>query len=372
MNGRVIRLRGISERDVGAWRDLAGRALEANALCEPECLIPASLHQANGAEISLLVAEDHGKFHACVPIRRLSRYWRIPFPTVSSTVRRMQYLGTPLVDLVRGEEAVRTLLATLVAGRSSSGPEFYALEWVQEGEVARHFRSAADELGLPLYVRESFERPFLVRDADSSEKNPKRERRALTRQRRLKRDLEAEIEFVDHRGDPDAVDRYIDLEASGYKSRIGLAEAAVGETDYFRAMCAEFAKQGRLHLPTLEADGQPLAMQVWLRSGPGMFLIKTSFDERWAHHSPGRILHHLGIGYFHTRTDADWLDTCTYENNEQMLRYYPDRRRISTFVIGLGGLLDGSVLRSVAVLHHARKLLRSRVPGMTTGKAVAA
>ena len=136
MRHRLIMVRHISADDEHSWRDLGTRAIEPNPFCEPDCVIPAAIHQAYGAEIGLVVAEDQGRFMACVPFRYTTR-WKIPYPVVTSQVRRMPYLGTPLVDESAGVEAVATLLAGLTEQRRVHRGRILHLEAIAaDGPVA--------------------------------------------------------------------------------------------------------------------------------------------------------------------------------------------------------------------------------------------
>src|SRR5262249_18949753 len=124
-----------------------------------------------------------------------------------------------------------------------------------------------------------------------------------------------------------------------------------GEPEYFREMCERFAAQGRLHLMSLVANGRTIAMDVWLRGGEGIFQIKASYDEDYARYSPGQQLHFRAQSLFHENTDAAWIDTCTFPNNELLMRLYPDRRRITSFFIVLGrNWRDRATMRSFIAL----------------------
>src|SRR5208282_1528650 len=97
-----------------------------------------------------------------------------------------------------------------------------------------------------------------------------------------------EVLVVDRGNDPSAIDDYIKLEASGYKSRTGVAMTTVpGEPEYFTDMCKRFLAAGRLHVLTLEVGGRTVAMEIWVRGGEGLFLIKISYDEEYARFGPG-------------------------------------------------------------------------------------
>jgi CelD/BcsL family acetyltransferase involved in cellulose biosynthesis len=368
VKGRVISVRSITAADEAAWRALAERAIEPNPLYEPDCLIPAAQHQTFGAEIGLAVAEEDGRWYACVPTRNVKRWHKLPYPMVTSQVRRMIYQGTPLVDRDRSVEAVRALLSALVA---APGSRVFALQEITEGDVAAVVLQAATELRLPCYDFESFERGFLVRQPDHTRgatlKSETR-RNLQKKRRRLTRELGTEPEFVDRSADPAAIDDYIALEAAGYKLGIGVAMTTVpGETDFFRDMCARFAAAGRLHVLALQAGAAPLAMDIWIRGREGEFMIKTSYDQRYSAFSPGLMLHIDAMMFFHEHSDADWLETCTYNGNELFLRIYPDRRRITTLFIVLDptwkNRVDQLVLRSFMSLRPLHTKLYERRHG---------
>jgi hypothetical protein len=149
VKGRVINVRSISRADEDAWRALAARAVEPNPLYEPDCLIPAARHQTFGAEIAIVVAEEDNRFHALVPIRHVKRWHKLPYPIVTTQVRRMIYQGTPLVDADRGIEACSAVLDALVGERRAGRSRVFALQEITGGgAVDAFFRAAAAERGL--------------------------------------------------------------------------------------------------------------------------------------------------------------------------------------------------------------------------------
>jgi hypothetical protein len=355
MRPRIINVRNLSAEDEKSWRDLSERALEPNPFYEPDCLIPAALHQTFGDEINLVVAEDRGRFYACLPIRRVTRWRGLPYKIVTSQVRRMTYLGTPLVDEEYGLEAVTAVLSALVDDRRKGGSKVLVLQDLTEGSVSSLFRAAASDLKLPLVVFESFERGTLGRHDPPGylqAHSPKTLRNLNRKQRNLGKELGGTAEIVDRGDDPAAIDEYITLEASGYKADNGVAMAKVpGEPEYFRDMCGRFASEGRFHLLSLGGPERTAAMIAWFRSGDSLFQFKWSYDEAFSKYSPGLILHTEAMRYFEERTDARLLDTCTWGENEMVNRLYPDRRTIASYFIVLGpSIRDRLVMKSVVTL----------------------
>ncbi len=340
--------------------------MEPNPFFEPDCLIPAATHQSFGAKIELVVAEQQGRFFACLPVRHVRR-WKFPYPILTTQVRRMGYLGTPLVDPEGGVEAMSALLTALVGMRRAATARLLVIDGMTgTGPVSDLLREAVSVLGLPSRVFESYDRGLLVRRVEPTydDVHSSKTRYNMRRQRRLlEEELGCNVTVVDRGDDPTAIRDYIELEASGYKVRTGVAMTTVqGEPEYFSDMCERFAKAGRLHVMSLEAGGRNVAMEIWLRADEGMFLIKISYDERYSRFGPGVVLQMEAMQYFHSHTDARWIDTCTSPDNELLLRLYPDRRRIESRFIVLGrSPVDRAVIRTFTAarpLHHRLYQLR--------------
>jgi CelD/BcsL family acetyltransferase involved in cellulose biosynthesis len=377
VKGRIISVRQLSPADESAWRDLAARALEPNPLCEPDCVIPAATHQTFGQEIALVVAEEDGRFQACLPIRPVHRWYTIRYPIAANKIRRATYVGTPLVDPSRPTEAVATLLTTLADHRRDLGYRLFGLDSLREGgPVAAAVRAAAAQLGLPIYVHEDFERPFLVRRPEPTyfdDLSAKR-RKAIRRSRRLvTENLGGPPVIVDRAHDLSAIDDFVALEAAGYKAVNGVALATVpGEPEYFRAMCERFAMSDRLHVIALEAGGRTLGMQIWLRGGAGLFGVKVAYDEAFAYAGPGALLHVESFDYIHHYTDVGWVDPCASEDNTFLMGLYPDRTRISTLLFALDGTIDHLLVRSLPHVRSLHKRWRHRAdaPASTDGQHI--
>jgi hypothetical protein len=106
-------------------------------------------------------------------------------------------------------------------------------------------------------------------------------------------------------------------------------------------------------------------MNVWIRAGDGVFMIKWSFDEKYAKGSPGLLLHAAARDYFHRGTDARWLDTCTYKGNDVMTSLFPDRRHIASHFFVLTSrpqrFIDESVMRAFVGLRPLHRRLYERL-----------
>lgn len=111
------------------------------------------------------------------------------------------------------------------------------------------------------------------------------------------------------------LDRYMDMEASGWKGREG-TDSRHFEAEYYRDLVALGARSGSLTWYMLRADGKPVAMYLCHRHGRTLWAHKTTYDEAFATYSPGsqllaRMLEALcgdqGVDRLHMITSQPWV-----------------------------------------------------------------
>jgi len=374
VNGRIAPIGQLSDGDVRAWRELAQHAVEPNPLFEADCLIPAARYLPNGAEMSLVIAEDEGRFFGCFPVVRVaadarpSTTWPgIGRPVFTTQVRRLRWDLTPLMSEERGIEAATALLSALSHRGGAKDAGILVLEALDaDGPVSSYIACAAKKLKLPVHTYRTWVRPVVRRRDELTYRSihgGKSLRKIAKLRRQLGEKLGGEVQLVDRSADASAVDALMAIEAAGYKSKTarqgyrqgllpttpgatgGALMCHPGEPEWFREMCDRFRSAGRLLLYSLQVGDSVVAMNLMLRGGEGLFDLEIVFDEDYAHYSPGTQLILDSIDRFHEATDAQWLDTCTFEGNEMCLRFYPDRRTVSTVLVAVGGPLDRLFLR---------------------------
>lgn len=362
VTGHVRLVRSLTSRQLAAWKELAAAALEPNPLFEPDCVVPAARHLPGGSQIAVVTAEAaDGTMLGCMPVRPSVRWPPASVPTLTTDVRRMTYLGTPLVAPTQPGDALRAMVHALLVARHRTGGRLAEVRWLHGGPVGRMLRHSFEDLGLAYTVSESFDRPFVLRRADGAYFDfNARYRSVLKRRRRqLGEALGGEVELRDRAGTPEALEALIELESRGYKGAQGIALAtAPGEPDQFRAMVRAFAADGRLQLLSLEAAGRTAAMQVAVRGGEGLFALKVAYDEELARFGPGVELQRGSIDHFHECSDSAWIDSCTYAGNELLERLYPDRRPIVSYLVGLGGPAERALIKALPHLRTVRRRAR--------------
>jgi CelD/BcsL family acetyltransferase involved in cellulose biosynthesis len=356
LTARLVPFAELTDREVGAWRELADRAVEPNPFFDPDYALPAARGLGSFDRVAVAVIEQGGDWLACMPVRRYSHWHRLPVPCVVTWRHSYCLLGTPL--LAPGSEEGVAAVAELM--RAQQGTSFAALDWVPaDGPVA----AALDALGAAPIPFEELTRATIVRRPDNDYLEGRLKGKHRREFRRLSKALEeklgGELELVDRSRDSEAIEAFLDLEASGWKGRSGTALAAhPGHVHFFREMAARMSERGALELDFLEAGGTIAAARCSLVSGSASFCFKVAFNEELKRFSPGRELELRLIDRFHEQGRLEWMDSCADAGNELFNRLWPDRRTLRTLAYrsrGALGVAAGPALRLVTALRDRRR-----------------
>ncbi len=293
MRTKLIPLSALQARDLGRWHELAEVALEPNPFFEPDYVLPLARGLDEVDEVALAVVAEGQAWVACMPVRRVDRWHRIPLPSMSAWRGHgllPALLGTPLISSARAHDAAVALAGSLARGPGSS---FIAFEWLVEGgPVFEAVGSALVDTRLRSLRFEHFERAFLERRPEGDyleHAMGAKHRRTLRAQwRKLEEQLGADLQIVDRAGEEAAVAQLVDLEGRSYLAERGsVLNANPGHVRFFHEMCAAFAARGRLQLLALQAGDQTIAMKCNILAGPGTFYLKIAYEQSYARFSPG-------------------------------------------------------------------------------------
>jgi CelD/BcsL family acetyltransferase involved in cellulose biosynthesis len=336
-----IPIADVGDADLDRWRRLAAAAIEPNPFFEPEYVLAQARALGAFGDVTLAVVTDGDAWAACMPVRRLGSWHRIPIASQSTwrgSAALPSLVGTPLVA---APDAARALVDSLVATHGSS---FVALEWlVADGPMYGAIADAIARSGVRCIEFERFERAFLTRrvEDDYFERSMKGKHRGVMRRRwkKLDQQLGGEPRIVDVTGDPAAVEELIEIEGASKLAAGGMVLRSDPAYEvFFREMCAGFAAVGRLELHALRFGDQTLAIRCNLLADPGIFYFKVAYDEALAQFSPGIRLEVESFHRFHARAQSEWVDSCSDPNNETMNRLLPERRKLVTLVLVKPGL----------------------------------
>jgi hypothetical protein len=170
------------------------------------------------------------------------------------------------------------------------------------------------------------------------EMRPHRRREFRRQARRLEEQFGASLEVRDVSTDAGAVERFLALEASGWKGRAGTALGSKpGHASFFREVCTSFRAVDRLQMFEMIAGEHTVAMKCNLAAGGGVFCFKIAHDEELNRFSPGVQLEIAHVERFHEDRAEGWADSCAAPDNEMINRLWPDRRRIVTYAVSAPG-----------------------------------
>lgn len=327
-----------------AWERLADCASEPNPFLEHWSLLPALRALDPKGEARLLRFEADGELAGVLPVVRAARYYRWPFPHLSSWMHANAFLGTPLV--ARGQERTFWQAALAWADRAAGpGLFLHLLDISLEGPLCTALVEVLDEQGRAYGVVHRTERALLASNqapeayfaASLSGKKRKELRRQFARLAELGEPV------FERRDDAEGLETWIGeflaLEAAGWKGKAGSALASRAETvAIFRASLTGAAERGKLERLALRLDGKPIAMLATFRTPPGAFSYKTAFDESYARFSPGVQLqceNLLGLG----RPEIAWTDSCAAADHPMIDHIWRERRTVGRLSIAIGGHL---------------------------------
>ena len=325
------------------WADLAGRALEPNAFTEPAFALTLAEHLPAAERPAFITVWSHGTEDT----RRLVALCAVERERVSLGLRQSVWrhdlaaLGLPLLD---PHHAVPALVAMLDwMGRERPRCRALLADMVPaEGPTLRALRQVAETSARPLRLIEPRRRAMLDHGAGAAAGglaalSPRR-RKEMLRQRRRLADGDA-LTYASATGAAEvaiALERFLDLEAAGWKGGRGTAlKLDPARAAFTRAMAASMATAGRIRIDSLDRDGRPLAMGIVLSSGGRDFFWKMAYAEDHASLSPG-VQFVLGLTERQAaRAGTAATDSCALPDHPMIDRLWPGRLALVDVAIGL-------------------------------------
>jgi CelD/BcsL family acetyltransferase involved in cellulose biosynthesis len=360
----AVPLAELGERDLAAWRELAGRAVEPNPFFDPDFVLPAARALAEQSEVAVIRLLDGADWVACLPIRRYARHHHLPLPSVATWLHIYCLLGTPLVAPGHERDGLAGILAEM---QGVGGAAFASLEWIAAGgplaealDDARPRRS----IGFDRFSRAALARRESDDYLDGWVKSKDR-REFRRRSRLLGEELGGDPELVDRTGQAAAVETFLELEASGWKGQEGTALASdPAHAEFLREVASALAARDSLSLVFLEVAGRAVAGRCSFVAGGTDFCFKVAYDERFARFGPGRDLELRQIDRFHGDERLELMDSCTDPGNEMYNRLWRDRRELTTTVLpasGARGKLSVPALHAAMAMRDRRRRRRAAV-----------
>ncbi len=348
--------RTLSLADRSAWSRLSGTSAEPNPFFASGFVEPATRHLPTGSGVRLLVARDAERWIACVPVVADRRWRRARVPCLRTWTHPYGFLGTPLLD---GEDPERAASALLQA---AGWRPLLALEGVRaDGPVAAALTAAAPQ---GMHVLHRVERAALTRRSVAEPvSRPGRRRREHARlRRRLDDELAAPSEVREIAPSRQAAERFLTLEASGWKGRSGTAMGAdPTHQAFFHALCSGTDPALGVTMLELGTADRTAASLVLLHAGLEVFAFKLAHDDALGSGAPGALLLGASRRWFRDATAAERLDSCAAPDQALANRTWTDRTPIASFVVpgpGVAGAAVGIGLQTAIRRRLARQAAR--------------
>jgi CelD/BcsL family acetyltransferase involved in cellulose biosynthesis len=178
--------------------------------------------------------------------------------------------------------------------------------------------------------------------------------------RRAKRQLEEQgtLQVKNYSAaDPEALEKFYALEASGWKGAEGTAIKCHPATrQFYDAVAQAAARDGYLSLDFLELNGKPIAGHFGFNLRGRYFLAKAGYDEAFRRHGPGQLLVNEILNQTHERglREFDFVGPATWDESR-----WASARRTNYRVFIFRKSLYGALLYAARIASRdiVRKLL---------------
>lgn len=323
------------------WEALSGRALEANLFCEPDFALAADrLNAVKGVRIAMAWDDERAEGERLIAVVAIMRRGGVPFfgMRVSTEWAYFGALGAPVIDREHPERAVEALLR----GLASHGVGLLMLRFLPEHGPAAEVIRAVCAAERPITRIEGHERAMLRTGQPAetylttslSAKKLKELRRQL---RRL--GDETPVVFREARtsaGIAAALERFLDLEAKGWKGEAGTAmRFHDDQLGFIRRLFADRAAKGEARILELVAGDELIATGLTLTSGRQAWFYKTAYHEERSKCSPGVQLTIELTRRLIEDASIDMVDSTAIANHPMIDHVWRERLALADWLIPL-------------------------------------
>jgi CelD/BcsL family acetyltransferase involved in cellulose biosynthesis len=331
--------------------------------------------------IALRVARDNaavGRFLTCRDAAdTLIGLWPFSTTRFAPGIRILRSPLVPLYDLsgnplIAADRAVEVLRALVLELKQTSPERVVMLRNLQaEGPVWDALLTLRESGLVSLQPLEQWQRAILDRSAATTahdyitqslsagnRKHLRRKRKALEEQSLLS------LIIHDH---PDSIsrtfDRFLDIEASGWKGRNGSAlKQKPYDARYVLTVLRAMSGVDRAFIAELRMGETPIASGLFLRCGAEAFFWKTTYDETFASHSPGVIFDMILTQWFYDQPWFQRLDTGIDDSVDPARLIWKQRRPMANVIISLDPhSLQGRTVVAGLRLRRWAKTMKNRI-----------
>lgn len=342
-----------------AWTELASASVAPNVFYSPAFASAAFRNLPRGTQTRLLFVWHGERLVGLWPVRRDDRRFLLPLK-LALVEPAYAPLTTPLLAPGSEDRAAGALVAWL----RGSDADVLIIPRIADADAAAGALEAAFRAAGVLPVRiNAHDRAFL--DAQSpfpgDTLNRKKTRELERQRRRLAEHGALALETHGGTGAAAALERFLDLEASGWKGARGTAlKARSAETAFVREAITGIAGEDAARVMLLTLDGAPIAGALILLSGSRAYYFKTAYDEAWSRFSPGLMLTDEITRALHADPAIHDADSVADANHPMIDHVWRERIAIADWVVPLD---PGRAVaaKGIAVAERLRGALRARL-----------
>lgn len=168
---------------------------------------------------------------------------------------------------------------------------------------------------------------------------------------------------------PEGLERFMPIEASGWKSREGSAISQKHSLEqFYRSLVRRFYEMGLLEWHFLNINGKTIAAHLALKAPKSLIIIKIAYDETCFPYSPGTLLFEKMIERAFNTPGIDEINCLTYypwnDNWNMKKRSYYNFRIFSQspipFLTGIIPLLAKDYVRRIPGVLPAYRFIRDK------------
>ncbi len=354
-----------------AWQRLMDTAVHRNLMFDPDFLIPAFKHFADGAVQVLIVEAPYRNGFSTsavlcglLPLKKQPNRFRSLTSGHETWIHEQCFDGTPLLRDDCASEVLHAICDHLATQEKTISLRLDTVS--NEGRFAEVLTNVLRERHVSPFTRDSYTRACLRPEFDAETYFEKHVSKSVAKtQRRLSRRLEERgaVSLTAYRDADSAttmIEHFLRLEASGWKGESGTAlKCQTANREFFQEMVERCLSKEKLSFLTVQLDGQPIAMLCDLYSGGIGYSFKTAFDDSLREFSPGMMAELRNIEYMHD-LGIEFMDSCAMPENQTINRIWGQRRRFQNLTIPLGGPLSRLSVAAMPLLKEIRNSLRRR------------
>src|SRR5215472_1248713 len=282
------------------WQRLSEESSDGEIFYRPEWMLAYLKAFGRQAKVTVISAWTGDRLHGVLPLVS-ERRWMSGLPATGVTIPANVHCFRVGLTCCPGAEGKETLRSLWKAMKELPGWHVFDASNILEGNGVDQLAALARADGFLVARKRTSQTLYLPIAAPGKDKNKDlapwmAETRPKFRShlRRSRRQLEEQGTLtLKHFGTADAaaLERFYDLESSGWKGEEGTAiKCDPGTRRFYDSVAQSAAKAGYLSLDFLELNGKPIAGHFGFNFRGRYLLSKAGYDEDYRRYGPGQLL----------------------------------------------------------------------------------